>query len=578
MIAQRCHVAQCPLPARALAEVWAVCQSLHLRALGYVLSLLLAACTGPGVQRPVAAHAPARVGDGLPNSALVDRAQQCSTAPKPRPLRLLNTLEYANTLRDLFPGEKLPAPAQLSDSSNATQQLGLSPLLLERQLDTAVALAKLAAPRMQQLGQCPAVEANGCTERWIKEFGLRSFRRPLTRAELASLAEVHRAALERVGPARALQQTVAAILVAPPSIYRLDLVGPSAGGDPASNTGDPNPREADDYAIASRLSYFLWQTMPDEALFTAAANGELSTDAGVAAQVRRMLNDPKASRAFAAFVADWFELERINTEPKSPLLFSHWRPESQKSALEESLRFAEWTFTSSQPTLATLLLSSHAELDDAMSAAYGVPPTGAWHTVQLDPAQRAGLLTRIAFLAGRGHAVASPPLRGNFVLKRLLCDPPPSPPANVAALVPRPNSTEKVSTNRQRFQSTISAGGHCNACHASIDRFGYAFENYDGAGSYQQTEQGLPIDAAVDLSKWGWGNVVTGGVELSQRLAESQEVAYCAIASVYEYGLRREVGKNDWCRVDPLYHEFAASGGNLRTALASIATSREFRN
>lgn len=528
-----------------------------------VLVLLAAwGCAANARGPETSASKPRAAESTLPRVALVDRSKACS-ASRESPLRLLTPLEYANTLGALFPGVALPASVELTSARTRDDALGLSSLVLERHVGTALELGKRAGPKLREQSGCQAGDS-ACFRRFFSGFGLRVFRRPLSEAESARFGALFDERAAGGDLERAFAETLSAFLIAPQFLYRMDLV---SGGQRAAPTN---------YDIASRLSYLLWQSAPDDVLFEVAARGELQQPNKVSAQVSRMLADAKASGAFVSFVSRWFDLDKILFESKSSELFQHWLPHSGQSAVDESKAFVRWVYQSERPTLANLLLSRHAEVDDAMAAIYGVAPTGKLQSLELDPAQRGGLLTRTAFLAGRAHAVPSPPLRGSFVLRNLLCETLPAPPPNVNNLVPSPHVVNGPSTNRQRFELAIAGGRMCVACHVEMDPLGYAFENYDATGRYVLEEQGLAVNATVNLSKLGLAPEVDGGVAISEQLASSPEVAYCASAMLFSRAFQRVVTARDWCHIDAVYTAFARSGGNFKVALASIATSPEY--
>lgn len=513
-------------------------------------------------------------GGEMPRIATLNRDLPCvNPEAQSHPLRQLTVVELRNTLGELFRGATLPKALDSLDVGDALEPLSTAPLTVNRQSGALLAAASSVALDLERYSGCKTLAREDCVPEYIRRFGLHAFRRPLSAHEVARFHGFYQSRrAEKVAAEDALRSVVAAILLSPQFSYRFDATTDydSVGWADLPADGVAN------YALASRLSYLLWQSMPDERLFTLAAKGQLRRKAVVEQEVRRMLADPRAADAFSVFVGSWFDLERVLVEPKSSTVFSFWTPESNRSALRESQRFAKLVFQSPQPTFSELLLSNRAVVDDRSAAIYGLQPSGTVRTVELDPKQRGGLLTRAAFLAGRSHDTASPPLRGSLVLRRLFCQSAVAPPMNVNTAATRASASAAPSTNRMRFERVIRDGRYCVGCHAQMDPLGYAFEHYDAAGGYVSKEMGLPVDAKVSLSYFGYDHGVDGAIELSRALATNPEVAYCVSAHLYGYAQARTLDQGEWCQVDRVYDAFTANGGNFHAALGAIALSDEF--
>ena len=204
-------------------------------------------------------------------------------------------------------------------------------------------------------------------------------------------------------------------------------------------------------------------------------------------------------------------------------------------------------------------------------------PTEPWAQVELDPSERAGLLSRIAFLAGNAHeANGSPPLRGVYVMERVLCEPRPSPPANADVSTPVADPNQGPMTNRDLFEQRV-APSTCQGCHVRIDGFGYGFENYDAAGLFREEDSGLPVDASGFASGIGNDAEYDGAVELQDLLGESDVVRNCVVKQWFTYANGRPMEPADTCQVEAIQKMFAESGGNLVELLVSIVTRPEFR-
>ena len=224
------------------------------------------------------------------------------------------------------------------------------------------------------------------------------------------------------------------------------------------------------------------------------------------------------------------------------------------------------------------MTSTKAYVDDVVADLYGVEPPGEpWAEVELDPSERAGILSRIAFLAGNAHdANGSPPLRGVFVMDRILCEPRLTPPADADVSVPEQDPNQGPMTNRQLFEQRV-APSNCQSCHVRIDGFGYGFEEYDAAGIYRTVDNGLPVDASGFASGIGNDGEYTGAVELQGLLAESDVVHECVVKQWFTYAYGRNPESADACQLEALQDAFIDNGGQIDDLLVDVVTRPEFR-
>ena len=493
-------------------------------------------------------------------------------------VRRLTNVEYDNTVRDLLGGLLPELPVQPSDAviegsfENDATSLGPSDVRIARYETAAVALGEHAvndADARQRVLPCdPAGDPGACSRQFIESFGRRAFRRPLNAEEVdrwARYFDEQRAAIDFDG---AVQLTVAAMLQSPQFLYRLE--------DHAT-AGAPGQMELSPYELASRLSYFLWETMPDEDLFAAAERGELVTEEQIEAQARRMLADDRARETVRNFHRQWLFLDRVLGEDKLPEQFPMWNAGAQQSAREESMRFVE-SIVAEGGTVSDLLTSTKAYVDDMMAELYGIePPVEPWAEVELDASERGGILSRIAFLAGNAHdANGSPPLRGVFVMDRILCEPRLTPPADADVSVPEQDPNQGPMTNRELFEQRV-APSNCQSCHVRIDGFGYGFEQYDAAGIYRTVDNGLPVDASGFATGIGNDGEYTGAVELQGLLAASDVVHECVVKQWFTYAYGRNPEPADACQLEALHDAFTDNEGQISELLVDIVTRPEFR-
>lgn len=506
-------------------------------------------------------------------------AASCLEGPQvqPTPIRRLSHAEYRRTLRALLPGVEVPdvdLPEDLSvhGFENNAEALNPSSLLIERYNEVAVQMADRAvAERLDSLLPCdPASDQVACAEEFVRGFGLRAFRRPLTETEIERFTTLILDQSANVGSFEGgIELALQAFLQSPSFLYRMETAPPDAApGDVVQVTG---------YEMASRLSYLLWQSMPDDALFQAAAAGQLSTPEQVEAQARRMLEEPLALDALVDFHRQWLDFDLLLDQAKEPSMFPEWNDALRDSMYEEGLRFVARVFEEGDGTLEALLTSRQTEVNPEMAALYGVAgPESGWMPAQLDPDQRAGVLTLPSVLAAHARPTnGSPPLRGVFVLERLLCARPPDPPPDADTTVPEPPD-EGTYTNRELFEMR-TADASCQGCHVQIDGIGFAFEHYDAVGRFRTQDNGLPVDATGQVVRFeDIQGSFDGAIELSEILAGSQTARHCVTETWFSYAQGREAIEADDCSLTELDDVMAESGGDIRELLVAIATSHAF--
>lgn len=529
-----------------------------------LLGLLLVACQG-AIQDPSGGRA------GGPTSRMCRDTEAVTLGSAP--VRRLTATEWANSVRDLVGVDALDLPAMPPDGTssasfeNEALALGPSELHVRRWEQAAFDVGALvASDPAVRARNVPCGEADAdCARRFVEAFGRRALRRPLTVEEqdrYTSFFEAQRAAIDFDA---AVQLTVAAFLQAPSFLYRLEL------GSGATSDGHARLTS---HEVASRLSYLIWESIPDDELFAAADADELRNERQVEAQARRMLSHPRARAAVRDYFRQWLHLDRVAGETKLPEIAPEWSPAVAAAAREESIRFAEHVFF--EGSLADLFTSRVGFVPPELAPLYGVSSPDAGVAVELPP-ERAGILTRIAFLGGEAReANGSPPLRGVFVLSRLLCTPPGSPPADADTSPPAVDPSAGPQTNRMLFEERTSPD-RCQSCHERIDGFGFGFENYDAAGRFRSADNGLPVDATgVALGLGDSDGPYDGAVELQSMFARSDAVRDCAVEKFFVYANGRVPEAEDACQLHGLQSAFEAAGGDLDELVLQIVRRPEF--
>jgi hypothetical protein len=481
------------------------------------------------------------------------------------PLRRLTAFEYRSTVEDLFVGIALPeVPLPVDDRregfDNNAEALVPSKLHIDQYNAAAEAIADVAVADLAALIDCTPDTDPNCSRRFVAEFGEKAFRRPLTAEEAQAFHAFFDGPPGDADFAAGVEVTIQLMLQAPQFLYRIEL------HEPGGAVGELAP--LDGWQVATRLSYFLWSSMPDAALRTAAASGQLATPAQIEAEARRMLDDPKAERAFVHFFRQWGELERVDLVSK--LAEDGYDDATRAAMREEFERFVRDVLRTEGASFADLLQSPRTFVNDRLAALYGVTPPGpdTWAEVELDPAQRAGLFTQTAFLAGHGHPLnPSPVKRGNYMLQNLLCTSVGSPPPIAEAMgSPKPQPGQ---TNRQVYEE-LTKGEQCITCHQVINPVGFAFEHYDTMGRFRAEDQGLPVDASGSFGPLEYQDAV----EFMAGLADDQLAQNCFSRKWLVYGLGGAHLVPDMGT--EIADAFASAEFNLRELQVAIATHPRF--
>lgn len=480
-----------------------------------------------------------------------------------RPLTRLNRREYNNTVRDLLGDTTQPADS-FADDRDRTFQFRRAGLVATQDAEilrgSAEKLAAAAIGKVDQLAPCASgADEAGCATHFIEEFGRRAFRRPLDAAEKSGLQALYQTARGTLGLTYkdAVGVLLEEMLQSPAFLYHWE--SPFGMRQIESGAVKLGP-----YDLASRLSYFIWGTMPDQALFDAAAGGRLATDADLVTQAQRMLQDPRAEDAVVAFFEELFELDGLADLPKDSKTYPDYTP-AVTSALEDaSAAFVKSVFSSSGKLDALLTADFSLSDQTALAKVYSSSGTGA---------RRGGLLVQPGFLSVTGAADESHPVkRGKAVYTKLLCGDLPAPPANVPPAQP----ASAGGTTRQRF--TEHDQNPCaKACHTLMDPFGFAFEHYDGIGRYRTEDNGSPVDSTSQATIDGRTQPFADALELSKILATSDTVRSCVAKQWFRFAFTRSETDGDAPSLAGISAAFARNDYNLRDLLPAIAASRSFR-
>lgn len=488
-----------------------------------------------------------------------------------RRLRLLTRREYADTVRDLLDLEatgalvNFPVEIRVRGYDNNASVADVTSRHIDEYLAEAEDLAvRAVAEKKTQLLSCdPTSGAIACARTFLQEFGARTYRRPLTADEVDRLAAFFSSdpALFDVG----LHDAIWAMLVSPNFLYRSEI---------GTLAGDGN-YHLDVWEIASSLSYLLWGTMPDAALFASASNGTLATDAGRRAEAERLLADPRARRQLGRFASQWLGADPLLAGEKDLAAFPSFSADVQVAQFTELEQFVSHVTFDSTGAFGELFAPGYVMADPVLAAYYGLPLPGGstFSVIPVADGSRGGLLTLGSVLSAHAHSDdGSPVRRGVFVRRRVLCQDLPPPPPDVDNTPP---GLDPNLTTRERF-TLHSSSPACQACHQYIDGVGFGFEHFDGAGGRREFENGVPVDAS--------GNIVglegleqtssvipfDGTSELSQWIAGSDAAPRCLTVQLYRYAAGAEETARDACEIDALAARFSAGEYDLQELLLTL--------
>lgn len=493
-------------------------------------------------------------------------------APGPTGLRLLTPTQYRNSVIDVLGPIAAPAVGQWR-SSIAAAQGGVAAAAVEDYEEAAhtVTAALFADPnaRLTLTGCTPAAgPGDPCTTQVLTTLGRRAWRRPLAADELARYADlaVEVTALLGGDPWLGLQYAVAGLLQSPNFLYRVEV------GTPVT-PDDPQHVRLDAYELASRLAYLVWNTTPDDALLDAAVSGELDDDAGLDAQLDRLLASPRARDGLVQLFVDMFDLDALYSLQKDPALLPNFTPTIGPAMREELVRVIADAVLE-QRDYRRLFDTRTGFVDAELAAHYGLEGAfdGAFSPVAL-PDTRGGLLTLAGFLAiNSGEASTSPTKRGLTVRRILMCQNVPPPPPDVEAELPEPGD-DGPKTKREQLEAHVSEA-RCAACHQFTDPIGLSLEHFDALGGYRATDQGLLIDPSGDLD----GQAFADAVELGGLLADHPGVYECVVRNLYRYATGHIEQSSEQPAIALLRQALEDSGYDLTAAVDALVRSDGFRH
>jgi Protein of unknown function (DUF1592)/Protein of unknown function (DUF1588)/Protein of unknown function (DUF1595)/Protein of unknown function (DUF1587)/Protein of unknown function (DUF1585) len=504
-------------------------------------------------------------------------------------VRRLTHSQYNNTVRDLLadysqPANRFPEEDYVDGFKNQLTAQGMPPLLVETYSTSADKLALNAFRIGDVNGLIPCKPSSAaddkCRDAFIRQFGLKAFRRPLTADEqqrygalFSAQAKTTRKFLEG---ARAV---VEAMLQSPNFLFHVE------GGLDG---------KAVDYDAASRLSYMLWNTMPDAALFEAAAKGELHTADGRMKAARRMIDDPRSRQALDEFFDEWLRFDKVVNAVKERQQYPDFTPELAAAMAEETrtlLQHLAWD----DKNFMEALTADYSYLTTDLASLYKVPaPQGEFEMVKFPAsAHRAGILGQGSFLASTaGPTATSPTARGIFIRERLLCQHVPPPPPGVNTTLPEPSSPDTARTRRQLMTAHVE-NATCASCHRLMDPIGFGLESFDAIGAWREKETvRLPAtgegearrrarDLKLDIETQGEiagipNSAFSDAKQLGTILAASPVCQKCMVRQMFRYSYGRLETAGDEPAIDAIFAKFKDSSFRFKAILLGLVESPEF--
>jgi hypothetical protein len=502
-------------------------------------------------------------------------------------LRRLNRSEYNNSVRDLLstslrPADRLPNDETVEGFDTVGEGLHFTLQHIEvfeqgatELVDELFALPAGDARRASVIVCELDANSESCTREIVSAFARRAFRRRVAESEIANLLVLVQT-LQAAGNSHeeAVKAALRSVLLSPHFLYMVERSLPSAAGVASS---------VNDHELATRLSYFLWSSLPDAALAAEADAGVLTSDgAALVAAMTRMLSDAKAAAMIENFAGQWLALRRLALVVPSPQTFPDFdREQTLGAAIEESERFLSALIAENAP-LEALVTADFTFINQDLGAYYGIPVSGAeFERASTSGTPRLGILGQMSFLAQTSHpSHTSPTKRGAWVLEQLLCDPPDPPPGDLMIEPlgePDPNQTVRQKLEAHQTQPL------CAGCHVVIDPIGFGLENFDAVGQYRSAENGVTVDSSgiliVEASGTPQEVPFSGARELASLLVADSRFATCISKQLLTYAVGRSFHAPEaTAYADALVKHARAEGRQgFRDLITTVVQSEAFR-
>jgi cytochrome c553 len=484
-------------------------------------------------------------------------------------IRRLNRAEYNNTIRDLVgidfkPAKDFPADDVGYGFDNVGDVLSLSPLLMEKYLAAAEKIIdeafKKPDVRKKLLPRQQAKDRRNATADNLKEFATRAYRRPATDDEVKRLVRFVQLAREQGdSPEVGLKLALQAVLISPHFLFRVEK--------------DP---EKDDfisqYELASRLSYFLWSSMPDDELFKLAKEGKLRDDKTLEAQIKRMLKDNKARAMAENFAGQWLNVRGLSSFNPDPKKFPTWGASLRQAMLRETELFFHHVMTEDRSVL-DFIDSDYTFANAQLAKHYGIKDVKGEHfqKVSLKGTPRGGVLTQASVLAVTSNPTRTSPVkRGKWILENILGTPPPPPAPDAGEL-----NEAAVKGSLRKQMEAHRKNPACANCHARMDPLGFGFENFDAVGAWRDKDGKFDVDSSGVLPD---GSTFKGPAELRKVLLKKKDqFVRCLADKMLTYALGRGTERSDRCFIDKIASQTAKNDYKFMSLVLEVVRSDPFQ-
>jgi hypothetical protein len=411
-----------------------------------------------------------------------------------------------------------------------------------------------------------------CAERILSELAMRAYRRPLTEEELAEILAYYREGVAANGFEEGIRRGITGILASPYFLYRIET--------PPEGIAPGETYTIDDLTLASKLSFFLWNTLPDDELLELAVQGKLGNEKVLRQQVERMLKDPRAETLASNFVYHWLDLKRLEeVEPDTSIFpYASGRGDPRPDYLTELELFAKSIFDEDR-SIVDFMTAKHTYVNERVALLYGIHDVKGdrFRRIELENSARWGLLGKGAVLMAAAYPNrTSPVLRGAFILEYIVGAPPATPPPNVEAFPEAEIGTQRARTVRE-IMAKHRESPACFSCHGVMDPLGFALENFDAVGVWRDVDRyaGTPIDAVAELPD---GTQVTGPDDLRAALMrEPEQFVRTFTERFLMYALGRTIDYRDMPAVRKIVREAAKKDYRFSELVWQVVVSEPFR-
>ncbi|HEY7311007.1 MAG TPA: DUF1592 domain-containing protein [Gemmataceae bacterium] len=490
-------------------------------------------------------------------------------------IRRLNRAEYNNTIRDLLgvsfkPADDFPQDDVGYGFDNIGDVLSLPPLLMEKYVAAAEKIVEkaLASPEARKRVLFVTTQNEESARQILERFAGRAYRRPVRREELQRLIRfVEMAEKNRDGFETGIGLAMQAVLVSPHFLFRVEI--------------DSRPNDAkavhavSAYELASRLSYFLWSSMPDDELSQLARKKTLREPEVLEKQVRRMLKDPRSRALVENFAGQWLQLRTLKDFKPDPDLFPGFDDKLRSAMLQETELFFENIVREDRGIL-DFIDADYTFVNERLAKHYGLPGVKGeqFRRVSLTGTPRGGILTQAAVLSVTSNPTRTSPVkRGKWILENILGTPPPPPPPGVEEL--KDDKQAVLSGSLRQRMEQHRANPMCASCHQRMDPLGFGFENFDAVGAWRTKEGKHAIDPSGTLPG---GQSFKGPAELRTILKARQDAfARCLTEKLLTYALGRGVERSDRCVLDDIVKSAGKDNYKFSRLVIDIVKSDPFQ-